>query len=55
MQNIENTVTILKELTDVRDGYKKCLGLQMYHFNNFIVLLCVNKEIITIDYVRYTI
>ena len=37
---IENTVSTIKELIDVRDGYKECIGFSSQELNVFMLDLC---------------
>ena len=36
----ENTVIILKELIDVKDGYKECIGFSSQEIDVFMLDLC---------------
>ena len=37
---IENTVSTIRELIDVRDGYKECIGVSSQELNVFMLDLC---------------
>ena len=37
---IENTVSTIRELIDVRDGYKECIGFSSQELNVFMLDLC---------------
>ena len=39
-KEIENTVTILKELIYIRDGYKECIGFCSQELGVFLLDLC---------------
>ena len=37
---IENTVSTIRELIEVRDGYKECIGFSTQELNVFMIDLC---------------
>ena len=39
-KKIESTVTVLKELIDVRDGYKECIGFSSQEIDVLMLDLC---------------
>ena len=42
---IENTVTILKELIDIKKGYKECVGFYSQEINVFMPDLCTGYAV----------
>ena len=42
---IENTDSTIRELIDVRDGYKECIGFLSQELNVFMLDLCTGKSI----------
>ena len=38
-KTIENTVSTIRELIDVRDGYKECIGICIHHIIRYITIL----------------
>ena len=37
---IENTVSTIRELIDIRDGYKECIGFSSQELDVFMLDLC---------------
>ena len=39
-KSIDHTVSTIRELIDVRDGYKECIGFSSQELNVFMLDLC---------------
>ena len=48
---IENTVSTIRELIDVRDGYKECIGFSSQKLNVFMLDLCTGKSILLLFFI----